>query len=250
MKKILLLSQILIFIILGFLNIYKIEVSAQEIASYNNRLYYFYEVRNPIFLSDFELGSTEQIKDKDGNGLGFSWVIKEGNKLKLELDLGYSRTVYNGQVEDGVEVTFEPQAGSDYEILSSSKNVVYDFDLTFQNPYIGFNVVIDYFRIGGGRIIQSVNGDVKLFASYIEIAKAKYETRNQLYGLIGFDFNLEGLYFGALLRAFEAPSLKITSCNTEALGSLVCSRIIGATGNRNLRSNSYGEGILQIGLIF
>ena len=128
--------------------------------------------------------------------------------------------------------------------------MVYDFDLIFQNPYIGFNVVIDYFRIGGGRIIQSVEGDVTLYAENIEIAKAEYETKNQLYGQIGLDFNLEGLYFGAFLRAFEAPSLKITSCNEQALGKLVCSRIRGATGNRNLRSNSFGEGILQFGMMF
>lgn len=128
--------------------------------------------------------------------------------------------------------------------------MVYDFDLIFQNPYIGFNVVIDYFRIGGGKIIQSIDGDVTLYAENIEIAKAKYETKNQLYGLIGLDLNLEGLYFGALLRGFEAPSLKITSCNKEALGTLVCSLINGATGNRNLRSNSFGESVLQIGLMF
>ena len=241
---------ILVAIVVSFLGVFTIEAIAQQIPSYSNRFYYFYEVGNQIPLSDFALGSSEKIKDKDGNGLGFSWVIREGNKLKLELDLGYSRTVYKGQVEDGVEVTFEPQAGTDYEVLSSSKNVVYDFDLIFQNPYIGFNAVIDYFRIGGGKIIQSVEGDVTLYAENIEIAKAKYETKNQLYGLIGLDFNLEGLYFGSLLRAFEAPSLKITSCNKEALGTLVCSRINGATGNRNLRSNSFGEGVLQIGLMF
>ena len=49
-----------------------------------------------------------------------------------------------------------------------------------------------------GKIIQSVDGDVTLYAENTEIAKAKYETKNQLFALIGLDFNLEGLYFGAL----------------------------------------------------
>lgn len=164
---------ILVAIVVIFLGIFKIEAIAQQIPSYSNRFYYFYEVGNQIPLSDFALGSAEKIKDKDGNGMGFSWVIREGNKLKLELDLGYSRTVYNGQVEDGVEVTFEPQAGTGYEVLPSSKNVVYDFDLIFQNPYIGFNVVIDYFRIGGGKIIQSVEGDVTLYAENYRDCKSQ-----------------------------------------------------------------------------
>ncbi len=238
--------------IVGFvstLGVLAINVAA-EIPSYSARIYYFYEVGNQIPLADFALGSTEMIRDKDGNGLGFSWVVREGNELKLELDFGYSQTVYRGEVEDGVNVTFVPQTGTGMEILSQSKNVTYDFDLVFQNPYIGFNVVVGYFRIGGGRIIQSVEGDVTLYAENIEIARAEYETKNQLYGQIGLDFILEGLYFGAFVRAFEAPSLKIISCNEAALGTLVCSRIQGATGNRNLRSNAFGEGVIHAGFMF
>ena len=77
----------LVAIVVSFLGVFKIEAIAQQLPSYSNRFYYFYEVGNQIPLSDFALGSAEKIKDKDGNGLGFSWVIREGNKLKLELDL-------------------------------------------------------------------------------------------------------------------------------------------------------------------
>jgi len=226
------------------------STASAEIPSYDMRIYYFYEVGNQIPLSDFALGSTELIKDTDGNGLGFSWVIREGNKLKLELDFGYSRTIYKGEVEDGVDVTFVPQTGAGLDILSQSKNVVYDFDLVFQNPYIGFNVVVEFFRFGGGRILQSVEGDVTLFAENIQIAQAEYETKNQLYGQAGVELNLEGLYFSFFVRAFEAPTLKITSCNEAALGTLVCDRIRGATGNRNLRSNAFGEGVIHVGYMF
>lgn len=244
-------SRMLIFAVLlaGFL-IGCVKGANAQTPDYSVRIYYFYEVGNQIPLSDFALGSTEMIKDKDGNGLGFSWVIREGNKLKLELDLGYSRTVYQGEVEDGVDVTFEPQTGTGMEVLSQSKNVTYDFDLVFQNPYIGFNVVVGFFRFGGGRILQSVEGDITLYAENIEIAKAEYETKNQLFGQAGLDFALEGLFVGAFIRAFEAPSLKIISCNEAALGQLVCQRIRSATGNRNLRSNAFGEGVLHLGLMF
>ena len=242
-------SLIIIGMCIYVLGVFAGEVNA-EVPSYSMRVYYFYEVGNQIPLSDFALGSTELIRDKDGNGAGFSWVIREGNKLKLELDFGYSQTVYQGKVEDGVDVTFEPQAGQGYNVLSTSKNVTYDFDLVFQNPYIGFNVVAGYFRAGGGRIIQSVEGEITLTAENIEIATAEYETKNQLYGQVGLEFNLEGLYFAVFVRAFEAPALKITSCNEKALGSLVCSRIEGATGNRNLRSNAFGEGVIHAGFMF
>jgi hypothetical protein len=84
----------------------------------------------------------------------------------------------------------------------------------------------------------------------MEIATARYTAKTQLYGQAGFNFNLDNLFFGFLIRAFEAPSLEITSCNTAALGETVCRRIRGATGNRNLRSNAFGEGILQVGLLF
>jgi hypothetical protein len=222
-----------------------------ELPDYDKRVYYFYEVGNQIPLSDFNLGSDETIRDQDGNGLGFSYVFKKGKNLLAELDLGYSRTVYKGRVEDGVEVAFEPQTGSGYDILSSSTNVVYDFDLEFQNPYIGINFVFFFgLKIGGGRIIQSSSGDVILYAEDIKIAEAEYETKNQLYGQVGFEFNLDWLYVGGFVRAFEAPALKITYCNEVALGTLACSRIKGAAGNRNLRSNAFGEGVLQLGILF
>ena len=179
------------FTVLVGLFVFTFESAQAEPSPYDVRIYYFYEVGNQIPLSDFALGSDELIKDNDGNGLGFSWVIREGNMLKLELDMGYSRTIYQGEVEDGVDVTFVPQTGSGLEALSQSKNVTYDFDLVFQNPYIGFNAVIGFFRIGGGRILQSVEGDVTLSAENIVIATAEYETKNQLYGQVGFDFIIE-----------------------------------------------------------
>jgi hypothetical protein len=235
----------LLLVLIGFAT----QAQAQS-EDYSVRAYYFYEVFNQIPLSDFALGSDETIKDTDGNGFGLSWVVKEGTRLKLELDLGYSRTVYKGAVEDGVSVTFEPQEDTEFEVLSSSTNVVYDFDIEFQNPYIGFNFVFDHFRFGGGRMFQSSKGGVTLSASNIEIATAKYEAKTQLYGQAGFEFNLDFIHFGFLLRAFEAPTLQITTCNEAALGATICQRIQGATGNRNLRSNAFGEGMLQIGFLF
>ncbi len=226
------------------------EEAYAQLPEYNMRAYYFYEVGNQIPLSDFNLGSDEMIKDSDGNGLGFSWEFKRGDKLRAELDLGYSRTIYKGEVEDGVNVTFEPQTGSGYEILSSSKNVVYDFNVEFDNPYLGLSFVLYYFRFGLGRIMQSSTGDIKLYASRIKIAEAKYEAKNQLYGQIGFDLNLDWLYVGGYIRAFDSPSLKITYCNEDALGALACQRIKGATGNRNLRSNTFGEGVIHLGVLF
>ncbi|MBT4087711.1 MAG: hypothetical protein HOE30_04375 [Deltaproteobacteria bacterium] len=244
-SNVLMTTFILLLGLLGFAG----QAKAQA-EDYSVRIYYFYEVFNQIQLSDFALGSNETIKDTDGNGLGLSWVIKEGKNLKLELDLGYSRTKYTGSVEDGVEVTFEPQIGSGFDVLSQSTNVVYDFDIEFQNPFIGFNFVLNHFRFGGGRIFQSSTGGVTLYASNIEIATAKYVTKTQLYGQAGFEFNLDSLHFGFLLRAFEAPTLQIINCNEAALGQTVCQRVQGATGNRNLRSNAFGEGILQIGFLF
>lgn len=233
-----------------FLLIPSASFAVNEVPDYSTRVYYFYEVGNQIQLSDFELGSDETIRDKDGNGIGFSWIIKRGKMVNLELDMGYSRTVYQGAVEDGVTVSFSPQSGSGYEALSSSTNVTYDFDVVFQNPYVGFNVVFPYFRIGGGRLFQSTSGDVTLTTEGVEIVKAEYSTRTQLYYHLGFYLWLDDLFFGASFRAFESPELNIKSCNEAALGTLVCNRIRGASGNRNLRSNSSGEGVLQFGMVF
>jgi hypothetical protein len=243
------LKKILAFLIAGLLSGSGLNLYA-ELPEYDTSIYYLYEVGNEIQLSDFEMGSDEKIKDKDGNGIGFNWLLKKGEKVILELDGGYSRTIYKGQVEDGVEVSFSPQAGEGYDALSSSKNVTYDFDLEFQNPYIGLNVGYENFRIGGGRIFQSSKGDIKIYAEDFEIVRAEYETGTQLYYQLGFELHLEDLFFKAFFRAFEAPALNITYCNAAALGTLVCNRIEGATGNRNNRSTSYGEGLLEFGMYF
>ncbi len=221
-----------------------------ELPEYDLGIYYLYEVGNQIQLSDFEMGSDEEIKDKDGNGLGINWVLRRGKLVILELDFGYSHTSYKGEVEDGVDVSFAPQTGSGYEVLSSSKNVTYDFDLEFANPYVGLNIGFGNIRIGGGRIFQSASGEVKIYAEDFEIIRAEYETETQLYYQLGFELHLENLFFKAYYRGFEAPSLKITYCNETALGSLVCNRIEGATGNRNNRSTTFGGGLLQFGLYF
>lgn len=243
------IKRFLFFIMILFLSGNGVYLSA-ELPEYESSIYYLYEVGNEIKLSDFEMGSDEKIRDSDGNGVGFNWLLKKGEQVILELDAGYSRTIYKGQVEDGVEVTFTPQSGEGFDVLSGSKNVVYDFDLEFQNPYLGLNIGYENFRIGGGRIFQSSKGDVKIYAEDFEIVRAEYETGTQLYYQLGFELHLEDLFFKIFFRAFEAPALKITYCNEPALGALTCKRIEGATGNRNNRSTSYGEGLLEFGIYF
>ena len=62
--------------------------------------------------------------------------------------------------------------------------------------------------------------------------------------------DLDDITFGATLRAFEAPSLAITNCVEDALGATNCSRMISVINNRNLQSNAFVEGTIQIGLLF
>lgn len=225
-------------------------VVAQEKPREQSRAYYLYEVSNQLQLSDFEMGSTETIKDQDGNGLGFSFIVKKGQRITLALDMGYSKTVYRGAIEDAVSVSFEPQSGTDYEALSSSTNVTYDFDMTFSNPYVGLNVLFDHFMIGGGRLMQSAEGNVVLSSQGIQLVEATYEPGNQLYWQGGFLLNLDDLFIAILARGYEAPALKILSCNEAAVGATTCARIEGATGNRNARSTTFGEGVLRFGLLF
>ena len=237
-------------VLLGLLGIFLggLPLLAQE---YDFRISYLYEVANQLALSDFELGSDETIRDQDGNGFGVGWVFKKGNNVHFELDLGYTRTVYRGPIEDGGNVTFVPQEGTEFEAISTSTNVVYDFDVTFHNPFVGVNVLLfKYFRLGGGRILQSVDGEVKLKVLGFEIVQASYEPTTQLYYQGGVNFAIESVMAGVLVRQFEAPALKIKSCNEAALGSLLCSRVRGATGNRNQRTNIFGGGIIHISFLF
>jgi formate-dependent nitrite reductase membrane component NrfD len=53
-----------------------------------------------------------------------------------------------------------------------------------------------------------------------------------------------------LRKDSEAPSLAITECEEDALGSLNCARMVSVVNNRNLQSNAFGEGMIQIGLLF
>ncbi|MDH5559663.1 MAG: hypothetical protein OEY59_02260 [Deltaproteobacteria bacterium] len=215
------------------------------------RIYYLYEVNNQIPLSEFELGSAESIRDRDGNGAGLSLVLKKGNNLVLEFDMGYSRTVYMGAVEDGVNITFLPQTGSGFETISSSKNVVYNFDVAFENPYVGLNLTFhEMMRVGGGRVYQSSKGQVSITAQDIEIINATFDARTQLYFQIGFNIDVGAYFFTGFLRSMEAPQVKIQSCNELAVGALNCSRIKGVIENRNLKSNKLTGGVLQFGLRF
>ena len=148
-----------IFLLFWFLTPFSLW--AQNSAS-STRITYLYEVNNQLQLSDFELGSKETIRDRDGNGISFGWNFLQESKFFWELDVGITRTEYKGQVEDGVSVSFVPQSGSEFESVSSSTNVTYDFGLTFQNTFLGVNAVIPSknerfrLRLGGGRIFRKL----------------------------------------------------------------------------------------------
>ena len=92
----------------------------------NMHISYIREVNNQLYLSDFQLGSEESIKDNNGHGFSLGWLIKnEGGKFFL-FNTGISNTYYHGTIEDGVNVSFRPQSGSGYESLSQSKNIFYE----------------------------------------------------------------------------------------------------------------------------
>lgn len=233
-----------------FLALFATSTAMAADNSDKSRMYYFYTVGNQIALSDFNLGSQETIKDRDGNGLGYNFVLRKGKRINLAIDYGYSRTQYTGTVEDAVVVTFVPQAGTDYEALSSSTNVSYVFDTVFSNPYLGINLSINQFRIGGGRIFQSVKGGVTLESQNVELVKAHYVGAGHLYGMAGFDFDIDEFYLGLYGRMFEAPELVMDSCNSAAVGSTVCDRIEAAINNRNNQSRVFTEGLITLGLLF
>ncbi len=226
-----------------------LPLAAREMRD-QTRLYWVYEVGNQLNLADFGMGSVEKIKDQNGNGVGLSWVLREGGQLNLALDVGQSNTRYQGRVEDGVTVSFQPQTGSGFEALSSSTNVTYDFNLEFNNPYLGLSLIWEHFRIGGGRLFQKAKGTVEVNSQGVQLLTASYVARTQLYYWGGFDFNLENFYIGIYARNFEAPALQIDNCNAQALGELLCQRIVGAAGNRNQRSTLFGEGLLHLGWLF
>ena len=105
----------------------------------NMHISYIREVNNQLFLSDFQLGSEESIRDKNGHGVSLGWLINNDGEKFFLLNTGISHTDYQGTVEDGVNVTFEPKTGSDYEALSQSKNIFYEFDQSFTNTFISLS---------------------------------------------------------------------------------------------------------------
>lgn len=226
---------------------------------------YIREVNNQLYLSDFELGSQETIKDSEGHGIAIGWFFaNEGDKFFL-LDMGYSKTKYNGTVEDGVSVSFNPKAGTGYDAVSESKNIIYDVDLEFDNPYIGISYTNWEFAInawahsnipvpvtwGVGVINQKARGDVKISTTEgVSIAEATYKSGLQRYYLVGISFNVEFVYFSLVLRHVTSPELEITSCNENAIGKDACDRFYAANGNRNNAPVIFTGGVLSVGIMF
>ena len=66
------------------------------------------EVSNELHLSDFQLGSQERIKDQTGFGSSLGWVSGSVSDLAyVDIELGSSETLYQGEIEDAVNVEFK-----------------------------------------------------------------------------------------------------------------------------------------------
>lgn len=231
----------------------------------NMHLSYIREVDNHLYLSDFQLGSEEKIRDKEGHGASLGWLIRNTGVTFFLLNIGTSRTEYVGTVEDGVNVSFSPQSGSGYEALSESKNILYDFDLSFENTFIGFSYTdwripveaMSSFNsfapstFGLGIIFQKASGNVDILdIGGTKIATARYESGTQRYYELGWAFNFEFLFLSILFRNVTSPELTITDCNTAAVGETACNRIKAATGNRNNSTQLFTGGVLTVGSLF
>ena len=254
----------IIFFILIFFVSSPSRVYSQE-RNENMHISYIREVNNQLYLSDFELGSSETIKDTEGHGIAIGWFFaNEGDKFFL-LDMGYSKTRYNGTVEDGVSVSFSPKAGTGYDAVSESKNIIYDVDLEFDNPYIGISYTNWEFAMdawfhtnipvpvtwGVGIINQTARGDVKISTTEgVDIAEASYKSALQRYYLVGISFNVEFIYFSLVLRHVTSPELEVTSCNEDAIGNDACDRFYAANGNRNNAPVIFTGGVLSVGIMF
>jgi len=234
---------------------------AEEGGSY---VAYIREVGNELFLSDFQLGSTERIKDQDGHGGAFGWIIKNEGVSFFTFEMGGSQTKYVGTVEDGVNVSFSPESGSGFEALSQSNNVKYDVDLSFSNPYVGltytnWEITKHSMRnrwfapstYGFGLVKQIARGEVQILGSDgTTLATAKYQSGNRRFFNLGWGFNYEFLYMSLLFRFVESPVLEVLSCNQTAIGQTACDRFEAATGNRNNATNLFQGGVLKIGILF
>ena len=232
----------------------------------NMHISYIREVNNQLYLSDFQLGSEESIKDNNGHGFSLGWLIKnEGGKFFL-FNSGISNTDYHGTIEDGVNVSFKPQSGTGYESLSQSKNIFYEIDQSFTNTFISFSYTnweitkhgLKYWNgtpipstYGIGLISQNVEGRTLIKGiDKTLIAEASYDSGLQRFYLIGWSFNFEFLQMSFILRYVTSPVLNIKNCNSEAVGELACSRIKSSTGNRNNSSQLFNGGVFSVGTLF
>ena len=231
----------------------------------NMHISYIREVENQLFLSDFELGSQETIRDKDGHGSAIGWFFENESSSFFLLDMGYSHTKYKGEVEDGVNVDFKPKTGSGYEPVSQSNNIVYDVDLQFANAFVGISYTNWAWTLAGmhyahfpipstygvGFISQKARGDVKIRTTEgVDIAEATYKSGLQRYYLIGYSFNIEFIYFSLVFRFVTSPELEVTSCNEEAIGDQACERFYAASGNRKRAGTIFTGGVLSTGMMF
>ena len=240
------------------------QVSAEEWG--NMHISYIREVENQLFLSDFQMGSEESIRDKNGHGFSLGWLINKNEGKFFLLNTGISHTDYQGTVEDGVNVTFEPKAGSDYEALSQSKNIFYEFDQSFTNTFISLSytnweITMHGIRHWKGTPLPSTYG-IGLISQKVEgntiikgidetlIAEASYNSGLQRFYLMGWSFNYEFLQMSFILRYVTSPVLNIISCNTEAVGVVACDRIKAATGNRNNSPQLFTGSVFSVGMLF
>ena len=230
----------------------------------NLSISYIREVENQLFLSDFQLGSEESIRDEEGHGIALGWLIARQETDFFLVSFGISQTAYRGAIEDGVNVSFDPKSGSGFEALSQSKNIIYEFDLSFSNPFISIsytNWFITEFGLrsnvllpstyGIGLIQQNTEGNIIIKGiDGTEIAEATYESGLQRFYSMGWNFNYEFLQMSIMLRHVTSPTLQIKNCNDEAVGDLACDRIIAATGNRNNAPKLFTGGVFSVGMLF
>ena len=250
-------------VVLGFVLIPSSSILAQEWGPL--QFSYIREVGNVLYLSDFQLGSNETIADNEGHGASIGWLFKNTGSEFFLLNVGYSRTEYVGRVEDGVNVSFEPKAGTGFEALSESNNIIYDINVRFENPFISFSYTnwdIVAFGIhasnipwpstyGFGLIFQSADGGIDITSiDGTPIAEASYDSGTRRFALLGWDYNFEFMYISLILRHVESPVLNVSNCNSDAIGDLACDRVLAATGNRNAATTIFTGGVLAVGVLF
>jgi hypothetical protein len=230
----------------------------------NTHISFTREVGNQFHLSDFQLGSEEKISDNEGHGLSIGRFINNDGVSFFLVSAGITKTNYQGTVEDGVEFSFAPNAGSGYETLSSSNNIFYEVDLQFTNPFISLSYtnwnIVRYSiesnfllpsTFGFGLVFQKAEGKVDITGiDDTLIASASYESGIQRFYHLGWSANYEFLFISLLIRNVTSPVLNIDSCNVAAVGETACDRIEAATGNRNQSTQLFTGGVLEVGMLF